>query len=167
LFESSGTPPPDRPPFWLPIYLGIGLVLGSTIFALGARARRSRLARAGLIAVSGTWALVAGVVGLVLAGLWGLTDHTAAYSNENLFQANLLVLGLLWLVPKAARGSPRGRWVLVLAGTVTGLSLLGLVLKLLPAFYQVNGEIIALALPIHLGVTAAYLTRCIPSRAPG
>jgi hypothetical protein len=29
-----------------------------------------------------------------------------------------------------------------------------LLLKLFPAFYQVNGEIIALALPVHLGVAA-------------
>ena len=161
LFESSGTPPPDRPPFWLPVYLGIGLVLGSAIVVLGATAHRSRLARAGLIAVSGTWALVVGMVGLVLAGLWGLTDHTAAYNNENLLQANLLALALLWLVPKAARGSPSGRRALVLAAIAAGLSLLGLVLKLLPAFYQMNGEIIALALPIHLGVAGgiAWLTR--------
>lgn len=152
LFESSGTPPPDRPPFWLPIYLGIGLVLGSAIVVLGASAQRSRLARTGLIAVSGAWAVVVGVVGLLLAGLWGLTDHTAAYQNENLLQANLLALGLLWLVPKAARGSPIGRRVLVLAAFVAGLSLVGLVLKVVPLFYQVNGEIIALALPIHLGI---------------
>ena len=173
LFESSGTPPPDRPPFWLPIYLGIGLVLGSAILVLGAMAQHSRLARAGLTAVSGTWALVVGMVGLVLAGLWGFTDHTAAYNNENLLQANLLAVPLLWLVPKAARGSPIGRRALVLAAIVAGLSQLGLVLKLLPAFYQVNGEIIALALPIHLGVAAAcwrlirrdHRTRCIPSRA--
>jgi hypothetical protein len=161
LFESTGTPPPDRPPFWLPVYLGIGVVLGSVIFLLGVWARRSPLARTGLIAVSGGWALLVGVVGLILAGLWGLTDHAAAYDNENLLQANLLALGLLWLVPKAVRGSGTGRRALQLAAIVAGLSLLGLVLKLLPAFYQVNGEIIALALPIHLGVAGglARLTR--------
>jgi hypothetical protein len=38
---------------------------------------------------------------------------------------------------------------------VTGLAVVGLLLKLLPGFYQVNGEIIALALPVHLGVAAA------------
>jgi len=130
------------------------VVLGSTIFVLGARARHNRLARAGMIAVSGAWALVVGVVGLVLAGLWGLTDHTAAYGNENLLQANLLALGLLWLAPKAAGGSPTGRRMLILAAVVAGLSLVGLVLRLLPAFYQVNGEIIALTLPVHLGVAA-------------
>jgi hypothetical protein len=44
--------------------------------------------------------------------------------------------------------------VVVVAKVVVGLSLAGLVLKLLPAFYQVNGEIIALTLPVHLGVAA-------------
>jgi uncharacterized protein DUF4105 len=154
LFESSGTPPPDRPPFWLPIYLGIGLALGSSILVLGSTADRSRLARAGFIVVSGTWALVVGLVGLVLAGLWGLTDHAAAYNNENLFQANLFALGLLWLLPKAARGSPNARRALALAAIMAAVSQLGLLLKLLSAFYQVNGEIIALVLPIHLGVAA-------------
>ncbi len=161
LFESTATPPPDRPPFWLPIYLGVGVVVGSVILALGALARRSRLARVGLIAVGGGWVLLVGLVGLILAGLWGFTDHAAAYDNENLLQANLLALGLLWLVPKAARRSATGRPALLLAAIVLGLSLLGLVLKVLPAVYQVNGEIIALALPIHLGVVGglARLTR--------
>jgi hypothetical protein len=55
-------------------------------------------------------------------------------------------------------------WV---AGFLAALSLTGLLLKLVPGFYQVNGEIIGLALPIHLGVAAGcyYLSRCIPSRA--
>lgn len=154
LFESSGTPPPDRPPFWLPIYLGIGLVLGSTIALLGARAQRGRLARAGFIAVSGTWALLVSIVGLILAGLWTLTDHTAASNNENLFQASLLALALLPLLPGAARRGPSSRRALMLAWLVAALSVVGLLLKLFPAFYQVNGEIIALALPIHLGVGA-------------
>jgi hypothetical protein len=35
---------------------------------------------------------------------------------------------------------------------LVALSMAGLALKLIPAFDQVNGEVIALALPIHLGV---------------
>jgi hypothetical protein len=155
LFESSATPPPDRPPFWLPIYLSIGLALGSAIFGLGARAHRSRLARAGFIAVSGAWALAVGVVGLVLAGLWTLTDHTAAYSNENVLQASLITLALLPLLPSAARQGSRSRQALRLAWLVAAVSTVGLLLTLFPAFYQVNSEIIALALPIHVGVAAA------------
>jgi hypothetical protein len=99
------------------------------------------------------WALLAGIAGLILAGLWGLTDHAAAYNNENVLQADLLALGLLWLVPRLASGSQRtARSALRLAGIVAGFSLLGLVLKLFPPFYQVDGSVIALALPIHAGV---------------
>jgi hypothetical protein len=43
----------------------------------------------------------------------------------------------------------------MVAGIVAGLSLVGLLLKVLPQFYQVNGAVIALALPAHAGVAAA------------
>jgi hypothetical protein len=104
--------------------------------------------------VSGGWALLVGILGLILVGLWALTDHTAAYRNENVLQASLIALALLPLLPGAARQGPGSRRALLLAGLVAGLSMAGLLLKLSPAFYQVNGEIIALALPIHLGVAA-------------
>ena len=154
LFESTATPPPDRPPFWLPAYFGLGVAVGAGALGLSAVARRSRVARLSFLFVTGGWVLLVGVVGLILAGLWGLTDHAAAYGNENVLQTNLLALALLWLIPKAVKGSATGRRALVLAAILLALSLLGLVLKLFPAFYQVNGEIIALALPIHLGVAA-------------
>jgi hypothetical protein len=100
--------------------------------------------------------LLTGVAGVVLAGLWGLTDHAAAYHNENVLQANLLALPLLWLIPKSLRaGSSHRRAALILATLVAAISLGGLILKLLPQFYQVNGDVIALALPAHLGVAAA------------
>jgi hypothetical protein len=38
---------------------------------------------------------------------------------------------------------------------LAGLSILGFALKTLPAFHQVNGPVIALALPVHLSVAAA------------
>ncbi len=152
LFESSGTPPLDRPPFWLPIYLGIGLVIGGGIVALATAARHSRLARRCTFVVSAGWALLVGALGLVLVGLWTLTDHTAAYNNENVLQASLIALALLPMLPGASRQGSGGRRALRLAWLVAALSMVGLLLKLLPSFYQVNGEIIALALPIHLGV---------------
>jgi hypothetical protein len=88
----------------------------------------------------------------VLAGLWAFTDHVMAYRNENLFQVNPLVLALAVLVPLGLGGSGRAaRWARALALGLAGLSLLGLVLQVLPGFDQVNGQVIALALPIHLG----------------
>jgi hypothetical protein len=152
LFESTAAQPPEKPPFWLPMYLGLGIILGGSIVGLASAARRRHLARLGFIAVSGAWALLVGVLGLVLAGLWALTDHMAAYHNENVLQANLLALFLLPFLPTAARQGLGSRRALMFTWLVAAVSMVGLVLKLFPAFYQVNGEIIALALPIHLGV---------------
>ena len=153
LFESTDPAPPAEPPFWLPYYLIGGLVIGGAIFGLGGPGRSSRPARIGFVLLVCVWALLAGTAGLILAGLWGLTDHAAAYNNENVLQADLLVLALLWLVPRLASGSrSAARSALLVAGIVAALSLVGLVLKLFPGFYQVDGAIIALALPVHAGV---------------
>jgi hypothetical protein len=154
LFESTAAVPPERPPVWWPVYLGLGLAIGATTFTLGGVARHSRRGRAGFLALSGTWAVMVGAVGLVVAGLWAFTDHTAAYNNENLLQLNPLAWALLPLLPRSARHPSMHRAGLIVAALVAALSLAGLMLKLLPAFYQVNIEIIALALPIHLGVAA-------------
>jgi hypothetical protein len=79
-----------------------------------------------------------------------------AYRNENLFQANPLVLGVAILVPMAIAGSVRGaRWARGLTLGLAVLSLAGLVLQVLPGLDQVNGPVIALALPIHLGFALA------------
>ena len=157
LFESSAPQPPDKPPFWLPVFLGLGIVIGGSMVGMASAARHSRLARFGLITASGGWALLVGVLGLVLVGLWALTDHTAAYNNENVLQANVLALVLLPLLPSAARQVMRTSRALMFAWLIAAVSMVGLVLKLFPAFYQVNGEIIALALPIHLGVAVGVL----------
>ena len=165
LFESTDTPPPEAPPFWLPAYIALGTAVAGVMVALARRGTTSTTARRGFMALSGGWTLVAGIFGLILAGLWAFTDHAAAYQNENLLQVNPLQLTLVPLLLGSTRSSTRARlWV---AAFLAALSLAGLLLKLIPGFYQVNGEIIGLALPIHLGVAAGcyYLSRCIPSRA--
>ena len=158
IFESSAAPPPDAPPSWWPWYLALGVAIGGSALLLAGRARESAAAHFGFLVVTGGWGALAGLAGLVLAGLWGLTDHVAAYCNENLLQLNPLALLVLPAGFAAVRGretAARGRRVALM---VAGLSLLGLVLKLLPGFDQVNGPIIALALPAQLGIAAA-LTR--------
>jgi hypothetical protein len=162
LFEASEPTPPSTPPFWLPFYLGIGLALGGSAYGLATRTRHSRSARLGFLILTWIWVLVTGIAGAVLAGLWGLTDHAAAYYNENILQLNILALPLLWLLPGLVRGRrSSARLTLGLATAVAALSVVGLVLKLLPQFYQLNGQVIALALPAHAGVAVAVwrLTR--------
>jgi uncharacterized protein DUF4105 len=162
LFEATEPTPPSTPPFWLPFYLAIGLALGGSAYGLGIRARQSRPARLGFLMLSWIWVLVTGIAGAVLAGLWGLTDHAAAYYNENILQMNILALPLVWLLPGFVRGRrSSARFTLRLATAVAAISVVGLVLKLLPQFYQINAQVIALALPAHAGVAAGLwrLTR--------
>ena len=157
IFESTLRPPPDSPPNWVPWYLLIGLSIGGIASALARPARRSPAARYGFLIATGGWLVLAGLAGAVLGGLWGLTDHVMAYRNQNLLQLDPLALALVPAAFSAVRsGTPA--WGVKLARLVVALSLAGLALKLIPAWAQVNGPIIALALPAHLGVAAA-LTR--------
>jgi Domain of unknown function (DUF4105) len=153
IFLSTAPSPPDSPPNWLPAYLLVGSTIGALAWLLSRGARRNAVARAGFLLVVAGWALLAGLAGTVLAGLWGLTDHVMAYRNENLLQMLPLALFILPFLFGAVRGSPaRGRAAFAVAATVAALSALGLTAKLLPWFDQLNGSVIALALPAHIGV---------------
>jgi hypothetical protein len=153
LFESTAPDPPDAPPPWLRWYFLVGLGVGVVIAELGSLARRYAVGRLGLGALVTLWGVIGGLSGVILAALWALTDHTMASRNENLFQLNPLILGLAWLAPKGLGGGVQARrWARTLSLWLAGISLLGALLQLLPGFDQVNGPIVALALPIHLGV---------------
>jgi hypothetical protein len=114
------------------------------------------------------WALVAGLLGIVLAGLWAFTDHTAAHRNENLFLFNPVALGLVVLLPLLLfRPGRYDRWAVGVAGAMATLALLGLLLKPLPWLQQVNGELLALAVPVHLSLAVvAYLLATRTNRSP-
>ena len=156
IFESSDPPPPSTPPLWLPFYMAGGLALGGGAYGLATLARHRRSARLGFLILTWIWVLVTGIAGAVLLGLWGLTDHAAAYYNENVLQMNILALPLLGLLPGFIRGKQSSaRRTLAFAAIVAAISLLGLVLKLLPQFSQNNGQVIAFAFPAHAGIAAA------------
>jgi hypothetical protein len=90
--------------------------------------------------------VVFGLSGLVLAALWGLTDHWAARGNENLLLLNPLCLVLLvlwWRAPRVAR------W---LATLIALTALASLVVRALPGLYQRNLPFIALTVPVHVSV---------------
>ena len=147
--------PPDSPPSHLALLLGIGILAGGVLAALGMWGRW-RSARVGLAVLGGVWGFVTGIGGLLLLGLWLLTDHTAAHANANLFNLTPLGLALAALVPAAVRGRA-GRWALWVAAAVIGIALLGLLLRLTPLVNQATGEIIALTLPIHIGLCLGLL----------
>lgn len=165
-------PARTEPPFRIPWYGLGGLLLGAALVLLARGAPRSGAARFGFAALASLWLILVSTAGVVLVGLWGWTDHAIAYANENLFQFTPLAIPLVLLVPLLAYGA---RWAarpaawLMLA--VAGLSLLGLLVQLLPGLDQANGEVVAMALPVHLGLAwavlrlrDAVLTRPAPTR---
>jgi hypothetical protein len=158
LFESSLPEPPASPPSWLPRYLLLGAAIGGLSIALAAASRghRGRWARVALGVVVLVWGLLGGLGGSVLSVLWGLTDHAMAYRNENLLQLNPLLFALAVLVPLGLAGRRSAlRWGRLVALALAGLAAAGLVLQAVPGLDQVNGPIIALLLPIHIGIAIA------------
>ena len=169
-FLSTDPEPPGEPPLWWPAHLAAGLATGALLVALGWRAR-ARRARTGFRVIGIGWSALAGLAGVVLAGLWTLTDHTAAYANQNLFQLSPLSLLLAMLLPGIGRPGGPGRWTVRLALAISALALLGLAWKALPFAQQANGEMIALALPIQLAIAFvawrdAQRTSALPAPGP-
>lgn len=158
LYRSTAEPPPAQPPRWWPWFLLTGVVAGTGLVALGRRSAVSAPARTTFLLVGGAWALFAGVGGLMLAALWGLTDHNATYANENLLQLCPLALVLLFLLPGVARRDARvAPFTARIALAIALASLAGLVIKLLPGPSQVNWEILALAVPVNLGLAVGLV----------
>ncbi len=120
----------------------------------------------GAVAFAALWSLVAGIGGTALWGLWGFTDHLYSYRNENVLQLTplslilaVLLIRVMWIRrrPDDARADARVGSTLKLARIIALLSVLGFVMQILPAFNQVNGDVIALVLPLHLGVVALLI----------
>ena len=166
LFESTAPVPPEAPPSWLPWYLLIGSLVGGLAARLGTSRRTA--GRRGLALLVMVWGVLGGLGGVVLAILWGLTDHVMAYQNENVLQLSPLLLALALLAPIGLWGGGRPvRWAPRLALLLAGMSLAGFLLQAVPGVDQVNGPIIALLLPIHLGVAAGLVlaSRRLPASA--
>jgi len=155
LFEASRPPVPEGVPDRVPASLAAGTVLGAALALSGRGAAQRRGPRVVFLLLAGVWAAVTGVLGILLSFLWLGTDHWVTYGNENLLQANPLALVLLVLLPLATRRGTRARAALHwTAAALALLSIAGFALQALPGFDQMNGEIIALALPVHVGLAA-------------
>jgi hypothetical protein len=113
---------------------------------------------AAVLSLAALWSFVAGIAGTLLTGLWAFTDHLYSYRNENILQLNPLSLVVLVLMVRFiwqrrnGRSGGSGRSVFIAALVVAALSVAGFVMQAFPKFNQVNADVIALAMPLHLGV---------------
>ncbi len=110
---------------------------------------KSQIYRASFALLAIAWWLICGFTGLMLAGLWGLTDHWAAWDNENLLLLNpvCLVLPVVWWrAPRIA---------CCLATLIAATALISLIVRALPGLYQGNLAFIALTVPVHLALAVS------------
>lgn len=144
--KEASAPPNSMPPLLVAgVLLGNGFV-GLTFLIV----RKRRGARVGFVVLGMAWLLLIGIGGAISAWGWVATDHFVSKRNENLLQVTPLALVLLVLLPRASGGGSRKAFFA--SATIAGLSILGLALKVTPFFFQVNGDMIALCLPVHLAL---------------
>jgi hypothetical protein len=153
IFTVGRLPEPSAPPNYLPLFVAVGILYAALLIVLVKNAEGGhRLAFFAATALATLWSLIAGVCGLALVFAWLFTKHYFMSRNENLMHFDPLSIVLVVLAPLSIYGSRGVSRALKLAGFVALLSLFGFVAHGIPSFYQKNGEIIALALPINLGV---------------
>jgi hypothetical protein len=170
---TAGRPPePAAPPNYLPLFVAVGILYAALLIVLIKSADGGhRLAFFAATALATLWSLISGVGGLALVFAWLFTKHYFMGRNENLMHFNPLSILLVVLVPLSIYGRRGVSRAVKLAGFVALLSLFGFVAHGIPAFYQKNGEIIALALPINLAVwwtvyrLSVYRRTSLPSSA--
>jgi hypothetical protein len=153
LFTAGRPPEPSAPPNYLPWFVAAGILIAGAVIGLVRSAEGgNRLTLFMATAVAALWSLIAGAAGTALVIAWLFTKHHFMGRNENLLHFDPLSLALVVLIPLSVYGLRGVSKAIKLAGIVASLSLLGFVAQGLPLFYQRNGEIIALALPINLAV---------------
>jgi len=141
--ESGRLPPVPSAPRDLRLpFLALGIGLAALLLWLAHG--ESHLYRASFALLAVAWWLICGLTGLLLAGLWGLTDHWATWDNENLLLLNpvCLVLPVVWW--RARRIARR------LVTLIAAAALISLLVRMLPGLYQGNLAFIALTVPVHL-----------------
>mgnify|MGYP004705177753 FL=1 len=150
--EARLAPPPMQPPrlLWPMLLAGIGYALALTLSA--------RCWRPGLLLLGSLFLMLAGLCGVLLAALWGLTGHYAAWYNANLLLFN--PLAWLWLLPlwrPASRTS--GRLKTWLPPLQLAALLLALALHLTGASSQRNGHWLGFAIPVWMALILILRTR--------
>jgi len=164
--------PLAAPDFLFPLLL-LGTALGALFAGLGWMVGEGKRWSGWALALSGAvWSGAVGLLGTALLLSWFFTDHVFWALNENAFQANPVSLVLSGLLLREAlkgnghRAGIRARIrVDAVAKIVGGVAIAGLCVQVLPGFDQVNGEVLAVLLPAHVGLAWGALRAWPPSMA--
>jgi hypothetical protein len=144
--------PADAPrPTW-PWFM-TGVIVAVLVLVLGQRSPRT-LAAAAL----GFWGISA-LLGALMLFIWWGTTHRFGWSNHNLLLLSPLSLVLLPGAWRLARGRRPGRVFYAGLALLAALACLALFLSWLPLLPQDNARWIALLLPVHLALLAAFRRR--------
>ncbi len=157
-YKERATTPTRRAP-----YLLVGIVLAIAFYAVGWAGARAGVAEKLFRFEVGVWALLVGVLGMILLVGWVATQHVFWYRNENLFLVNPLALFLAVLAPLSLWRPRFTRAAAIVATVLAMLSAVALVMKGLP-WSQQNIALIAMFLPPHF-VIAYQLWRRARARA--
>jgi hypothetical protein len=161
LVESTRPPEPDSPPTLWPGFLGAGLLLAGLFTWLSITGKR-RIASI----VFTTFAVVAGILGILLTLLWTVTDHVSAHANENLLLFNPVWLVLAFPLAVSTWKQRPSLWAERLAMTVAALGAVGLLMHVIRLSAQDNLALIFLALPPTLAISFATRRRAPASVSP-
>jgi hypothetical protein len=164
--------PLAAPDFLFPLLL-LGTAVGAFFAGLGwVAGEGKRWSRWALVLSGVVFSTAVGLLGTALLLSWFFTDHVFWTLNENAFQANpvSLVLAVV-LIREALNRSGRGARLLagmrvdVVAKVVGGVAIAGLFVQVFPGFDQVNGEVLAVLLPAHVGLAWGVVRAWPPSMA--
>jgi hypothetical protein len=150
--------PASAPPF-SPWTLALGLGGAALFVALGHwAARGGKWAARGLAATTLVWGLASGLLGLLVIAI-ALTHHVFGHWNPNVLLVNpatLAVAGLgLAATMRGGLARPLGRYAIWTAVAVAAASILIALAGMLGVFEQGNAEVVALAVPLNVGLAAA------------
>lgn len=156
LFQATRPPEPEGPPNLAPWLTAMGLVIAGMFAGLATKSADSRVARIALGVTTSLWCSVSGILGVILALLWTVTDHTFAHANENLLVFNPLWLILAVLVPITVVSGRAKRATRDLGLAVAVLCLFALIAHLALLSRQVNLAVIGLTLPPALAIAWVF-----------
>ena len=145
-------------------YLGIGLLLASVLVFTGHAGRRSPAVDTLFRVETTVWALLTGLLGVIVLLAWLITDHVFWFFNRNLLLVNPLALFVAILVLPAIWRPRFARAAAICAVIVAMLSALALIVFAVPALRQDNLPLILLMLPPNFAI-AYELWRRAPAES--